>query len=213
MRDGKGTCKRHDCTYDGRWADGEENGRGVLKWANGDTYDGEWLNGIVDGWGVYRCSGSDGSSFEGLYRDNMRKRGAWHDRSGAEVKDGDWVFGTTGSEMQGWGVQRRKRAADKSATTTMMETVFEGEWDRDKWHGRGTWRSHEGEIYNGMFDHGKRSGTGSMLFGGDGGERGGSYVGEWKDDMFHGRGVRLWANGDSLKCMDWGFCRSLGRVL
>ncbi|KAH3742614.1 hypothetical protein Pelo_15995 [Pelomyxa schiedti] len=86
-----------------------------------------------------------------------------------------------------------------------MVTVYEGEWDRDNWHGVGTWWSPDGlgDIYHGQFDHGKKCGTGRILFGGggDGGTRnsqggGGSYVGEWKDDEFHGRGVRLWANGD-----------------
>ncbi|KAH3760318.1 hypothetical protein Pelo_7859 [Pelomyxa schiedti] len=78
-----------------------------------------------------------------------------------------------------------------------LETVYEGEWDSYQWHGVGTWRSPDGsgDIYHGQFDHGKKSGTGRMLFG-DSSQGGGSYVGEWKDDAFHGRGVRLWANGD-----------------
>ncbi|KAH3731876.1 hypothetical protein Pelo_17294 [Pelomyxa schiedti] len=82
-----------------------------------------------------------------------------------------------------------------------MVTVYEGEWDRHQWHGAGTWKSPDGsgDIYHGRFDHGKKCGTGRMLLG-DGGSNssqgGGSYVGEWKDDLFHGRGVRLWANGD-----------------
>ncbi|KAH3723373.1 hypothetical protein Pelo_17924 [Pelomyxa schiedti] len=76
----------------------------------------------------------------------------------------------------------------------MVVTVYEGEWDRDKWHGVGTWVSPDGsgDIYHGQFDHGKKCGTGSILFGAGGG----SYVGEWKADVFHGRGARLWANGD-----------------
>ncbi|KAH3762788.1 hypothetical protein Pelo_5367 [Pelomyxa schiedti] len=81
------------------------------------------------------------------------------------------------------------------ATVKMVVTVYEGEWDRGKWHGVGTWVSPDGsgDIYHGQFDHGKKCGTGSILFGAGGG----SYVGEWKDDVFHGWGVRLWANGDS----------------
>ncbi|KAH3731596.1 hypothetical protein Pelo_17571 [Pelomyxa schiedti] len=50
----------------------------------------------------------------------------------------------------------------------------------------------EGDIYHGQIDHSKKCGTGSILFGAGGG----SYVGEWKDNVFHGQGVRLWANGD-----------------
>ncbi|KAH3723352.1 hypothetical protein Pelo_17945 [Pelomyxa schiedti] len=71
-----------------------------------------------------------------------------------------------------------------------MAMVYEGEWDSHKWHSVGTWMSPDGsgDIYHGQFDHGMKCGTGSILFGAGGG----SYVGE----VFHGRGVRLWANGD-----------------
>ncbi|KAH3722679.1 hypothetical protein Pelo_18615 [Pelomyxa schiedti] len=95
--------------------------------------------------------------------------------------------------MQGWGVQRRTSTGPRAVVTT----VYEGEWDRGQWHGSGTWWSPDGSggIYHGTFDHGKRTGQGRMLFG-DNSQGGGSYVGEWNDDMFRGRGVRLWANGD-----------------
>ncbi|KAH3731420.1 hypothetical protein Pelo_17749 [Pelomyxa schiedti] len=109
----------------------------------------------------------------------------WHDSNSVDVRDGEWVYNATANyhEMQGWG-----------ATVKMVVMVYEGEWDRHQWHGVGMWRSPDGsgDIYHGQFDHGKKCGTGSILFGAGGG----SYVGEWKDDVFHGRGVRLWANSD-----------------
>ncbi|KAH3723290.1 2-isopropylmalate synthase [Pelomyxa schiedti] len=199
-RDGRGTLKwPSGDTYDGVWLNGARTGRGVYKWPNGSTCEGEWLNNKTDGWGVQHLA--DGWWFEGLWRGNHRKRGTWHHSNGVDVWDGEWVWNATANchEMQGWGVQRR---AVKGGATGAMVTVYEGEWDRSKWHGVGTWMSPDGlgDIYNGQFDHGMKCGTGSILFGGggDGGNnsKGGSYVGEWKDDVFHGRGVRLWANGD-----------------
>ncbi|KAH3732254.1 2-isopropylmalate synthase [Pelomyxa schiedti] len=202
-RDGRANCKWPDGhSYDGVWLNGAMNGRGLLKWPNGGTWEGEWLNGKKDGWGV--AHRADGRWYEGLYRDNHWKRGTWHDNNGVDVRDGEWVWNATanGYDMQGWGVQRRMTTKGGS-TVKMVVTVYEGEWDSDKWHGVGTWISPDGsgDIYHGQFYHGMKCGTGSILFGGGNnsnpeGSGGGSYVGEWKDDVFHGRGVRLWANGD-----------------
>ncbi|KAH3731821.1 phosphatidylinositol-4-phosphate 5-kinase [Pelomyxa schiedti] len=188
--EGRGTLKWPDGdTYDGVWLNGDRTGRGVYKWPDGSTYEGEWLNYKMDGWGVAHLA--DGPWFEGLWRDDHQKRGTWHDSNGVDVWDGEWVWNATANcpETQGWGA---------------MVTVYEGEWDRHQWHGVGTWVSPDGsgDIYHGQFDHGMKCGTGSILFGAGGGDyggnnsKGGSYVGEWKDDVFHGRGVRLWANGD-----------------
>ncbi|KAH3743515.1 Morn repeat protein [Pelomyxa schiedti] len=196
-RDGRGTWTGTTGeAYDGHWCDDSLHGRGRYTWPSGDANDGEWHAGKRDGWGAHRHA--DGGRFEGLWRDGSWKRGAWHSKNGVDVYDGEWAWNETDevSDMQGWGVQRRKRQADSGGdvATTTTTTVYEGEWDGHEWHGRGTWVSPDGsgDIYHGMFEHGKRSGIGRMMFGGEGG----SYVGEWEDDVFHGRGVRLWANGD-----------------
>ncbi|KAH3758475.1 2-isopropylmalate synthase [Pelomyxa schiedti] len=191
-RDGSGTCTWVSGeTYDGNWKDGLMHGRGLHTAASGSTYIGEWHKGMADGWGVRRSA--SGGWHEGLYRDCELKRGTWHDGNGVDVWDGEWVWKATTNqyEMQGWGVQRRT-VTIRGATA--IDTVYEGEWDRNRWHGIGTWRSPDGsgDIYHGTFENGKRSGAGSILFGGGGG----SYGGEWKNDMSHGQGVRLWANGD-----------------
>ncbi|KAH3760579.1 Rab GTPase [Pelomyxa schiedti] len=178
-------------TYSGEWTNGRHHSRGVYAWSSGGTHDGEWLSGKIDGWGVYHWA--DGSWYEGLWRDDRRKRGTWHDKNGVDEFEGNWVWDVpkTQYEMQGWGVQRTGTKKGNGERT--MVTVYDGEWDRDEWHGCGTWQSPDGsgDTYRGQWDHGKKTGRGSMLFG-----EGGSYVGEWKDDMFNGRGVRLWANGD-----------------
>ncbi|KAH3698835.1 hypothetical protein Pelo_19771 [Pelomyxa schiedti] len=171
--------------------DGVVHGRGFNRWDNGKTYEGEWRHGECDGWGVTRWP--DGEWFEGLYRGDRRTRGACHSADGVYVLDGEWAWNGAAhtGQMQGWGVRRQVKTG---GNVTTMETVYEGQWEEHNWHGCGTWHSPDGsgDMYHGQFDHGKRSGTGSMLFGGTGG---GSYVGEWKDDVFHGRGVRIWGDG------------------
>ncbi|KAH3767218.1 2-isopropylmalate synthase [Pelomyxa schiedti] len=202
-RDGSGTARNPDgsISYEGDWRDDKRHGRGASRTHDGDAYDGEWLAGAADGWGTLRHA--DGSWYEGLWRAGSWKWGTWH--HGVDEVEGEW----NGGPKQGWGVQRRKRENTTNTTTNnnnnvtnnnnnnnvmmmMMDTVYEGEWDRNQWHGVGMWRSPDGsgDMYHGVFDHGRRSGTGSMMFG-----CGGSYVGRWKDDVFHGRGARIWEDG------------------
>ncbi|KAH3722783.1 Morn repeat protein [Pelomyxa schiedti] len=184
-RDGAGTCTWPDgTTYHGEWRDDNRHGRGVYTWPDGSTYNGEYRNGSRDGWGTHALA--DGSSYQGLWRDGNWEVGTWFTNGDADVYDGDWAYNVDAEahEMQGRGFHTGKDAA------------YDGEWDRNEWHGLGTWESQKtDDIYSGMFDHGKKSGRGKMLFANNN-QGGGSYVGEWKDDMFHGQGVRLWANGD-----------------
>ncbi|KAH3743796.1 MORN motif protein [Pelomyxa schiedti] len=197
-RDGWGVCRWPDGnTYDGEWSHGARQGRGVHVWPDGGTYDGEWHKNLCDGWGTRAHAGA-GWRYEGLMRSDQWKVGTWHSPDGVDVQHGTWAWNETkkANEMQGWGVQRRRNgSADE------METVYEGQWEGGKWHGWGTWRSpsHSGDMFHGQFDHGKMSGYGRMLFGGKSEGVGGSYVGEWKDDMFHGRGVRTWDDGTKYK--------------
>ncbi|KAH3731632.1 2-isopropylmalate synthase [Pelomyxa schiedti] len=193
-------------TYEGEWKDGAAHGRGFMRWDGGDTYEGEWHNGERDGWGVFHWA--EGGWFEGLYRGDRRKRGALHSINGVDVFDGDWVWNDTArvQQMQGWGVLRRVVSnmgiPNHGEGGGATRTVYEGQWYRDKWHGCGTWHSPEtGDIYHGEFDQGKRSGYGRMLFG-DVKLCGGSYVGGWKDGVFHGRGVRIWDDGTRYEG-DW----------
>ncbi|KAH3766612.1 TIR protein [Pelomyxa schiedti] len=185
--------------YSGETKNGVRHGRGFQRWDNGDTYEGEWHKGQCDGWGVFHWARGDW--FEGLFRGGHSQRGTIHSRGGCVEWEGEWR--TTEKNPAFWGVERRAKKTETTGdghATATVDNVYNGQWDGYKWNGCGTWHSPDtGDIYHGQFDHGKRSGTGRMLFGGDNkseGDGGGSYIGEWKDDMFHGRGVRLWANGD-----------------
>ncbi|KAH3761305.1 membrane occupation and recognition nexus protein MORN1 [Pelomyxa schiedti] len=201
--DGSGTCTWRDgTTYEGEFKQKARHGHGVCKDADGGTYNGDWVSERRQGWGVqhYAC----GSWYQGQWAMGTWVRGTYHDSNKVDVKYGEWKWDFVMEHilegyvppdefyLQGWGVQGREvNRLDGSGST--MVAVYEGEWDRNEWHGKGTWVSPDGsgDIYHGMWDHGKRSGAGKMVFG-----EGGSYIGEWKDNKFHGRGVRLWANGD-----------------
>ncbi|KAH3764064.1 Morn repeat protein [Pelomyxa schiedti] len=160
------------------------HGRGLYTWPDGSTYNGEYSKGDRDGWGTHTLA--DGSRYQGLWSRGNWDVGTWFTEGNTEIYNGYWEYNESAEahEMQVWGVHVGKALE------------YEGGWDRNEWHGHGTWRSREtGDIYCGMFDHGKKSGRGKMLFGATN-QGGGSYIGGWQSDMFHGKGVRLWANGD-----------------
>ncbi|KAH3766985.1 phosphatidylinositol 4-phosphate 5-kinase 8 [Pelomyxa schiedti] len=186
------------------------HGRGVRTWPDGGTYDGEWNNGIYDGWGVRQRA--DGGRYEGLWRDGCWSRGTWHNTNGVDVQEGEWRWdeGAKCHKLHGWGVWRKKmvkgddgRYTEAAKTTpptaAVMVTVYEGEWNNRQRHGNGMWRSEDtGTIWCGEWNNDVMSGRGRMLIGDNSRYKdpGGSYVGERKNDQFHGEGVRLWSNGD-----------------
>lgn len=50
---GKGTMVSSDGQYNGEWGLDDKNGRGTMKYSNGDRYEGTWKNGVRSGEGTY----------------------------------------------------------------------------------------------------------------------------------------------------------------
>ena len=69
QRCGQGKLMRRDETsYDGLWANDEQNGRGVEIWNDG-RFEGEYKNGYRHGHGTFIMF--DGSSYEGEFSQNL----------------------------------------------------------------------------------------------------------------------------------------------
>ncbi|ORC84508.1 putative phosphatidylinositol-4-phosphate 5-kinase-like protein, partial [Trypanosoma theileri] len=62
--------------------------------------------------------------------------------------------------------------------------IYEGEWESDMKHGKGTYTYASGDRYEGEWYRGKKHNRGTYLF-----ANGDKYVGFWKDDKIHGYGV------------------------
>ncbi|KAH3731629.1 hypothetical protein Pelo_17544 [Pelomyxa schiedti] len=136
------------------------------------------VDGKPDGRGTLKWP--DGGTYDGVWLNgDTTGRGVykWPDGSTCE---GEWL----NDKRDGGGVC--KGGQSRGGATGAMVTVYEGEWDRGKWHGVGMWKSPDGlgDIYHGQFDHGMKCGTGRILFGG-GGDYGGNNskgceaVGKW----------------------------------
>ena len=84
-----------DYEYDGEWKANLYEGRGVMKYANGDLYDGEWKNDLKEGRGVYRWGNGKfkGDVYDGEWKDDLKEgRGVYKCASG-EVYEGAWNAG------------------------------------------------------------------------------------------------------------------------
>jgi hypothetical protein len=57
-------------------------------------------------------------------------------------------------------------------------SVYDGQWEADKIHGRGVYISTNGDRYEGFFYLGMKEGYGSIFY-----RNGNSYQGQWKQDQ------------------------------
>ncbi|GBG25695.1 Phosphatidylinositol 4-phosphate 5-kinase 5 [Hondaea fermentalgiana] len=80
--------------------------------------------------------------------------------------------------------------------------VYEGQWKRNKRHGRGTLTWTDGTTYTGDWRHNKQEGFGVMRF-----RNGNVYEGEFEDNNFSGQGTLRTSNGE-IVAGQWEF---LGR--
>ena len=72
-----------------------------------------------------------------------------------------------------------------------MRAVYEGEWQNGKKHGKGIFECLDGLKYEGDYVEGKCHGIGVMV------EADGTrYEGQFKDSLMHGQGVMIYPNGD-----------------
>ena len=71
-----------------------------------------------------------------------------------------------------------------------------GEWQKNKWSGKGTHEMANGNRYVGAWAEGKRHGMGTLWVKREGKLRK-QYAGQWQNDLQHGRGVFNYKNGDN----------------
>lgn len=76
---------------------------------------------------------------------------------------------------------------------------YDGEWEDGEKHGFGTHYYRNGDRYEGPWVKGKRHGTnGKYTYHNKSPEEhiSDEYMGEWEDDMKHGKGIMTFTNGD-----------------
>ena len=171
--------------YIGEFRDHQKNGRGTVTWPDGEKYVGEWKDGKFHGQGTYTWP--DGGLVIGEWKN--------HKINGQATE----IFG----ENTEW-------AGDR----------YVGEYKDDNFHGQGTYTYADGTINEGIFENGEflRANNYSnnketlpncpsdvnaywhncfgvyVLTSGE--WKGDIYVGEFRDDQFHGQGNYIWQDGE-----------------
>lgn len=69
LQNGEGKYKCKEYEYDGNWENGWMNGKGVIRFSNGDRYEGEFVENQIFGKGIYYFA--NGNTYEGEFIDNQ----------------------------------------------------------------------------------------------------------------------------------------------
>lgn len=129
------------------------SGTGTIKWSTGETYAGEWQNDYFDGQGTMTWPGL--GSYQGTFVNGKREgQGTftWTYENGPQPGDpvsysGDWTDDQIGP----------------SGTMTFADTgTYEGEFQKQKRHGAGTFTWLNGDVYTGQWANDTIQGPGEL---------------------------------------------------
>jgi hypothetical protein len=225
--DGPSIVQRSNATggerYEGQIAkdSGKRQGKGVLRWPNGNAYGGEWVDGAMCGDGQFfhavegdRYSGgfkddkkhgegkytfANGNSYSGQFAFDKRHGTGRYSWMCGDEYDGEWVEG----RMHGRGVTAyangnkyigefvNDRREGSGRLSCTDGLAYDGEWLANNRHGRGRLDFPSGDFYVGEWQNDKKEGRGKDTF-----ANGNSYDGEYKANTKHGSGIMTYNNGD-----------------
>ena len=200
-----GTYALNDNDYVGGFKDGAFHGFGIATFASGNMYVGEYLDGKRTGQGTYHYA--DGDDHVGGYKDNKRHGQGTYTFG----PDSEWA----GDEYVG-GYKDNKRIG-QGTYTFANGSKWVGEWENDYRNGYGIYYNVDGSVYQeGIFKDdvflyaqkksksdsqlpncvGQRSAAWQNCFGTYIFSSGSKYVGEFRDDKFHGQGTYTYGDGE-----------------
>jgi hypothetical protein len=96
----------------------------------------------------------------------------------------------------------------KGKMTFANGSMYEGQFNQNCFHGQGRLTYADGNIYEGQFDQGFCRGQGKMTF-----ANGALYEGQFNQNCFHGQGRLTYADGDIYEGQfDRGLCHGQGKI-
>jgi hypothetical protein len=233
-----GSIQKNGNIYIGQFINGELNGLGKLKFADGSIHEGEFKHGLLNGKGI--IIDENGKLFaEGEFLDgDLNGKGKYYHENGTVFQEG--IF--TDGELNGHGLEyydedvyegnwKSNEKCGQGKMTYTDGTIYEGEWltneihgygemkwsngqkylgnwSRGNMHGKGKYFYSNGNIYEGDFVNGEFSGDGKFTY-----EDGSIYEGQFEADKFHGQGKMTYADG-SIYVGEWaaGKKNGLGKM-
>ena len=210
----KGIVQKEEQYYDGELKNDIPDGKGYIKYKEGDTYEGDFQRGIKSGFGKYYIQ-ELGSTYEGNFEyDRSNGEGKLIVHKTGEIVEGHFVDGVCRKGVHRQPVTpsqvilddlknldsfasvfstlgKAARALGSQVVNSPYIRVYEGEFDENAiYHGKGKLTDQNGD-YEGEFWRGMKHGQGEFK-----GTDGAEYLGEFRDDNFEGQGKLTQANGD-----------------
>ena len=156
------------------------DGKGKLKWPNGDKYGGRFVGGVPQGDGV-KLFVADNTTIQGSFRNGMACGRGKMTRENAQGQieycyEGEFLA----DKPDGFGVETQSNG-----------NKYEGYFTKGKKGPNGTMWFTDGNVYVGEFKndtlhgHGKLTNTSKQM----------SYEGDWQANKMHGMGLYLWDDG------------------
>ena len=136
--------------YIGHLIDGKREGRGIIKWDNGDLYNGEWKNDKKEGKGIY------------CYNNGQRYEGDWYE----DKKEGRGIYYWNNGEFQGdryEGEWRDDNYEGKGIYYYNDGSKYEGDFKKGKREGKGVYYYSNGDREMGDYLDNNEIGTHVVL--------------------------------------------------
>ena len=189
--------------YEGEVAQGNMHGCGKLVMASGATYTGMFNAGLMGGRGVH--VNTDGScTYKGEWAEGKKSGRGMQSSANGDNYDGDW----RDNLMHGQVCPREPALSQRTPAVCTAPWRIERRRGRlnasAAWRGlvQGTLRLANGDVYEGAFDKAKRCGHGVMTYKvAPGAVQPLRYVGGWRKDTYHGRGLLTRTDGTKEDAM------------
>ena len=204
--------------YVGQYKDGKKHGQGTFTFASGNKYLGEWKDGKYNGLGKFTYA--DGRVLEGIWADDEFVRAekvnlpSVNQQTDVAVSEDrrkldsdrqtqsklpscpkvDFSKNTHLERFAKWHNCYGRYVSELNDAN--KGDVYEGEFQKGRFHGQGQYTFAEGDKYVGMWKKGVEHGLGTYYFLADNQNKGDRYVGEYKNGKWNGQGSYTYANGN-----------------
>ena len=193
---GTGVLNFVDGIYEGEYTFGNiREGKGIMRYFNGEVYEGNWENNMISGNGSMRYANGDVYAGEFIPLFSMAKvylksikegyTGCIRLENGTSIYSNGYLYDGAISTAHGIMIYANG-------------DVYKGQWYNDFKHRSGVMNYANGDVYSGEWVNDLKHGKGNMFY-----VNGDVYKGKWLNGLRNGIGIMTDANGDDVYEGEW----------